>query len=120
MSPRQIPDDIAKRRDAWFRYWKIWRSWHYLIGLAGVLCSAFVSTFSRSSYQTIVQWVSFVATLCAVLMTFLSPAKRGSGYVNAWRLLSLECIRYQEDPGWPVDKLIDAVKRGEEIIAKSE
>jgi len=54
------------------------------------------------------------------LMTFLMPSRRAKAYVNAWRILNDACNRYKMDENYQISELLNAVKKGEEIIAPSD
>lgn len=112
--PKQLPKDIGETLDAWLAYKRRWWFIHYFFGISALVGAVTVA----SGYGfTIVAWYTAV---CVAIVTFLTPSRRARAYVSAARILSDARNRYLNDPDYPLEKLLDAVKEGEDLIARAD
>jgi hypothetical protein len=117
---RQLPSQVANILDVWDTLFHRWWVYHYLLGIAGLLSSIIVAAGYRLFSQQIISILSLLAAICMGLITFLMPSKRARAYVAAWRLLNDACNRYINDDTFTIKELLDAQKKGEDIISNSD
>ena len=106
-----------ERLSIWYRTFLIWRTVYFALGISGTLRAALLAVdfnFLKANpdLRTLLQWLSaaFVA-----LLTFLTPDKRASPYIRAWRILDDARGRYEAGE-YKAGQLNDAVRAGEAII----
>lgn len=130
---RQLPKDVQETLSAWLVYKHRWWFVHYFFGISALVGSVTVAsrplrTVRRDAPKTrrefltrlgfdIIAWFTAV---CIAMVTFLMPSRRARAYVAAARILSDARNRYVNDPNYPLQKLLDAVKEGEDLIARAE
>lgn len=124
-STRELPKDVAETLDFWLHHKFKWWRLHYGLGIAALLCSVTVASgpkFERlfSASPVILDVLAWISAICIALVTFLMPTRRARAYVAAARVLSDARNRYINDRSYPLKKLLDAVKEGEDIIARSD
>jgi uncharacterized membrane protein YhaH (DUF805 family) len=115
-----ISPDVERIHQAWEKYRKYWWFTHYAIGITGVVASITVANNPSVLHNPswLLNGISWLAALCIALITFLDAKKRARGYSAAWRILHLTIANYKYQPsGTPPDKLLLAIKDGEQIIA---
>lgn len=122
---RELPKDVAETLDFWLHHKFKWWRLHYGLGIAALLCSVTVASGPKfehlfSSASIILDLLAWISALCIALVTFLMPTRRARAYVAAARVLSDARNRYINDPDYPLENLLDAVKEGEDIIARSD
>ncbi len=117
MQERAIPDDIRERRDKWLNLFRGWNIGHYALGITSVVCS--VTAAAIANIDEFAMWqipLTIIAGICAGLITFMKPANRARPYIRAWRLLDAACTRYSLNHQYPIQSVIDAKEKGEQII----
>ena len=125
MTTRELPKDVSETLDFWvkhkFKWWKL----HYGLGTIALVCSVTVASrpqFARlfSAAPMVLDILAWVSAICIALLTFLGPTRRARSYVAASRVLSDARNRYVNDPSYPIEKLLDAVQEGEDLIARAD
>jgi len=122
---RELPKDVAETLDFWLHHKFKWWRLHYGLGVAALLCSVTVASGPKfehlfSAGPLILDILAWISAICIALVTFLMPTRRARAYVAASRVLSDARNRYINDPNYPLKKLLDAVKEGEDIIERSD
>lgn len=125
MSTRELPKDVAETLDFWLHHKFKWWRLHYCLGIAALLCSVTVASGPKfehlfSAAPVILDALAWISAICIAMVTFLGPTRRARAYVAAARVLSDARNRYVNDPKYPLNKLLDAVQEGEDIIARSD
>jgi hypothetical protein len=110
-----LPPDVDKRLDYWHGLWNASAKYHYFFGVVSVGASV----ISTSMEGTPAKAFSIVAAIATALIGFMHPERRYMKFVRAWRVLDVAAMRYRHGL---IDKaaLIDAVERGESLIAEFE
>jgi len=125
MSTRELPKDISETLDFWLHHKFKWWRFHYGLGIAALSCSVAVASGPKfehlfSAAPVVLDVLAWISAICIGLVTFLGPTRRARAYVAAARVLSDARNRYVNDPNYPLEKLLDAVQEGENIIARSD
>lgn len=125
MTKRELPKDVAETLDFWLHHKFKWWRLHYGLGIVALVCSVTVASRPQfanlfSAAPTLLDVLAWVSAVCIALITFLGPTRRARAYVAASRVLSDARNRYVNDPTYPLEKLLDAVQQGEDIIARSD
>lgn len=130
---RTLPKDIEETLSVWLAYKHRWWFIHYFFGTSALIGSVTIAsrplrTVRREAPKSrrdffaalgfdVVAWASAV---CVAMVTFLTPSRRARAYVAAARILSDARNRYLNDPNYPLEKLLDAVQQGEELIERAD
>lgn len=116
-----VPQKYKKLQKEWRYCEVIWSAVHYGLGsiaagLAFVASSPELKALAgvESDGSTII----IASGVVASILTFLSPASRRKAYTEACNLLRVTRLRYEIEEGIPERSLIDAIEKGQEIIAK--
>ena len=125
MATRKLPKDVAETLDFWLHHKFKWWRLHYGLGIAAILCSVTVASGPQfahlfSAAPVVLDVLAWISAICIALVTFLGPTRRARAYVAASRVLSDARNRYVNDPNYPLENLLDAVQKGEDIIARSD
>ena len=120
--PRAIPQKIQVLLNDWDRYFRSWWRYHYIFGVLGTVSSITVASNPKflSGVPYLLELLAWLAAVCIALITFLMPSRRAKAYVSAWRVLHDACTRYETDSTYQLQQLLDAAKRGEELISQSD
>lgn len=123
MAAKRMPKEIEATLSVWMTLRWRWWVYHYALGIVALLCS--ITVASRPQLQSLVpealvNVIAWVAALAVGLITFLAPSKKARSYAMAARVLSDARNRYESDPDYPVQKLLDAVRDGEEHVSRSD
>ena len=110
-----LPPDIDKRLDYWHDLWNSSAKYHYFFGVVSVGASVISTSMEGNPAKAF----SIVAAIATALIGFMHPERRYMKFVRAWRVLDVAAMRYRHGL---IDKaaLIDAVERGEGLIAEFE
>ena len=118
---KTLPNEIEQLLLAWDKYFHTWWAVHYTLGITGTISA--ISVASQPKFLLGIPYLfdgfAWISAVCIALMTFLMPSRRAKAYVNAWRILNDACNRYKMDGNYQISELLNAVKKGEEIIAPS-
>lgn len=122
MTARILPDEIEQLLLAWDKYFHTWWVVHYVLGIAGTICAITVASQPKflSAIPYLIDGFAWISAICIALITFLMPSRRAKAYVSAWRILNDACNRYKMDETYSTQELLNAVKKGEDIIASSD
>jgi len=122
MDLRPLPEPIDLLLTAWYKYFHKWWAVHYFLGIMGTICAITVASQPKFllNIPYLLDGAAWISAICMALITFLMPSRRAKAYVAAWRLLNDACNRFQIDKQFPIQELLDAVKKGEEIIGRSD
>lgn len=118
--PRTVPDEIDVHRRIWVRAHRTLRTVHYLLGTIGTICAITVASQPSfvKSVPSLIEVLAWVSALSISLITYLMPLRTSKGYVAAARILTDSCNRYKLDPDFTMKELLDAVRKGEELISQ--
>jgi hypothetical protein len=110
-----LPAEVDQRLSYWHGLWNRSASYHYFFGVISVGASV-ISTSMEGDRAKI---FSIIAAIATALIGFMHPERRYAKFVRAWRVLDVAAMRYRHGL---CDKasLIDAVERGEALIADYE
>jgi hypothetical protein len=115
---REIPEEITESMNRWKHLCHKWWAVHYIIGISGLVSA--ITTASEPKFirgnPHLLELTAWIAAICMGLVTFMMPSKQAKIYVNAWRVLRDSANRYRLDENFTVRELLNAAKRGEEII----
>jgi hypothetical protein len=119
---RSLPSEIQQLLSAWDRFFHAWWLFHYTLGIAGTIASITVASNPKilQGCPHVIDSLAWMSAICIALITFLMPSRRAKAYVAAWRLLNDACNRYKLDPTYPVQELLNAATKGEEIISSAD
>ncbi len=125
MTTRQLPKEVAETLEFWLHHKFKWWRLHYGLGIAALTFSVTVASRPQLSHlfdgaSTVLDILAWLSAACIGLVTFLGPTRRARAYVAAARVLSDARNRFVNDPEYPLEKLLDAVRQGEDIIARSD
>ena len=120
MPQREVPAIVTDRLVAWRYYFRLWRLVHYSFGLTATICSVRVAAHKSLPEAVSISLLSLVAAVCTALLTFLNAGSKSRAYTQAWRLVDGECMQFQVDNKYGEATLVEAVKKGEALIAKSD
>lgn len=112
---QEPPSDIVGRLKAWHGLWWWSAVYHYALGVLGVACSAVAAT----DVPHVRQAAATLAAVCFAVIGFVNPQRRYLKFVRAWRTLDSACRRFRHS-NLPIEYLLDAVDRGEQIITEIE
>jgi hypothetical protein len=112
---KELPLDISKRLLFWHGLWKSSAKYHYFFGVVSVAASVISTSLEGGQAKVF----SIIAATATALIGFMHPERRYTKFVRAWRVLDVAAMRYRHGI---IDKpaLIDAVERGEALIAEFE
>ena len=118
---KNVPEKYKKLQKEWKVYETIWSCLHYGLGAGASALAFLASSKELRIYLTQtddVPTLAITSGLVAAFLTFLSPASRRKAYTEACNLLRVTRMRYEIEPEIPEKALIDAIEKGQEIIAK--
>ena len=117
---KEVPEKYKKMQKKWKFYESIWSFVHYGLGILATVL-AFLASYKELQKFVSVEELSGLAIasgLIAAILTFLSPASRRKAYTEACNLLRVNRLRFEIEDNIPEKALIDAIEKGQEIIAK--
>ena len=116
------PERITKLRDAWFRYMTSWRVFHYTLGIGGTIFATAVAAQPAilKTAPYLLDTLAWLSAACIGVLTTSRPHSRANAYAASWRVLNDACNRYALDAKFPVESLLQAATRGEQIIQASD
>lgn len=119
---RTVPAQIQRLLNAWYFFFRLWWIYHYSLGIIGTVSSISVASNPKfmQGVPYLLDGLAWLAAICIALITMLTPSRRAKAYVSAWRLLRDACTRYETDPSFSLQKLLDTAKRGEEQIGQAD
>lgn len=119
---RSIPTKIQRVLDLWERYFHTWWCIHYVLGIGGTIASITVASNPKFivGVPSLLELLAWISAICIALITFLLPSRRAKAYVEAWRLLHDAVTRYEEDESYELQELLNAARKGEELIGQSD
>lgn len=119
---RNPPDRLVSLRDAWLWYMKSWRIFHYSLGMGGTICATAVAAKPALllGVPYLLDSMAWVSAACIGVLTASRPHTRANAYAAAWRVLSDACNRYALDPQYPIETLLEAATKGEQVIQASD
>lgn len=115
-----LPDKIEAR----LAIWDSSATKYMVVGgaliAAGVLASAAVVAFTDQLDKNHIKLLGFLAAACTALIAAFNPLSIGFAFRDAWRVLDSAVLRHDTDlTKYPVETVIDAVDKGEAIIANA-
>lgn len=112
---RALPSDVQRRLSFWQGLWHRSSVYHYVFGVISVAASVISTSLDGQPAK----YFSIVAAIATALIGFMHPERRYIKFVRAWRVLDVAAMRYRHGL---IDKaqLIDAVERGESLVAEFE
>jgi hypothetical protein len=110
-----LPPDVDRRLAFWHGLWSRSARYHYFFGVVSVGASVISTSLDGGPAKVF----SIIAAIATALIGFMHPERRYMKFVRAWRVLDVAAMRYRHGLS---DKaaLIDAVERGEALIADFE
>src|SRR5262249_42048782 len=104
-----------KVKDEWHRCYQIWIAIHYSLGIGALIFSTLVA--SRIGFNDLViSLLAWLVALFTALLTFLTPDKKADRYLRTWSTLNSQITRYNSVETCTLDDVLDAYRRGENII----
>lgn len=116
------PKRLTELRDAWFRYMTSWRVFHYALGIGGTIFATAVAAQPAllKSVPYLLDSLAWLSAAFIGVLTTARPHSRANAYAAAWRMLNDACNRYAIDSNFPVESLLEACTKGEQIIQSSD
>jgi hypothetical protein len=116
------PVRLTKLRDAWYRFMKSWRVFHYFLGIGGTVFATAVAAQPAilKTVPYLLDSLAWIAAACIGMLTTSRPHSRANAYAAAWRVLNDACNRYALDPNFSVESLLEAATKGEQVIQSSD
>jgi hypothetical protein len=110
-------DELLNQVSARLRTWKfafgVWGAVHYITGIVGIAASAMAAA---SLWHPA---TSIVASVCFGALGFANPQKKHYAFSNAWRMVDIARIRYEQGLG-TVEDMLHAMELGERLISEGE
>ena len=113
---RSLPKEVEQRYNSWRRHFKFWRRFNLCVGTAGTALSAVAAT----DIGDLAPYFAALAAVCLAVLGFAHAERNYLQYVGAWRVLDNAVNHYRYDNTLTVNELVDAVQKGEKIIADFE
>jgi len=119
---RTPPERLTRLRDAWYRFMTSWRILHYTLGIGGTVFATAVAAQPAllKTVPYLLDSLAWLSAACIGVLTTSRPHSRANAYAAAWRLLNDACNRYALDPNFPVESLLEAGTKGEQVIQSSD
>ena len=119
---RTIPREIQKQLSDWGKLYRRWWVYHYALGISATVASITVASNPKLLHPipNLLETLAWLVACLVALITFLTPSRRAKAYLGAWRTLHRERVRYTADPASPLQDLLDAAKKGEDLICQSD
>ena len=114
-SAQVLPPDVEQRLGYWHGLWNRSARYHYFFGVVSVAASVISTSLEGGPAKAF----SIVAAIATALIGFMHPERRYVKFVRAWRVLDVAAMRYRHGL-IDTPALIDAVERGEALIAEFE
>jgi hypothetical protein len=110
-----LPEDVSERLAYWHGLWRRSAQYHYLFGVVSVAASVISTSLEGGQAKSF----SIIAAIATALIGFMHPERRYMKFVRAWRVLDVAAMRYEHGL---INRaaLIDALERGESLIAEFE
>ena len=101
---------------------KSWRIFHYSLGIGGTICATAVAAQPGllKTVPFLLDTLAWISAACIGIITASRPHSRANAYAAAWRVLTDACNRYALNPDYPIESLLDAAEKGEQIIQASD
>lgn len=113
-----LPTQIATRLATWDSSANWYMSGGVVLIAVGVLASAAVVAFTNQLENKYIKLLSFVAAVCTALIAAFNPLSIGFAFRDAWRVLDSAVLHYDSNSiKYPIETVIDAVDKGENIIS---
>jgi hypothetical protein len=109
---------LVAMKGAWEWRFEFWYAVYYGLGIGSIVLASLLASrpsglkISQEIYD-ILAWILAVTT---ATFTFLNPGERADRFNKAWSLLNSEIISYATDQKLSPADVVDAYRRGEEII----
>jgi hypothetical protein len=113
---RPLPEEVEKRYTEWRRHFKFWRRFNLWVGTAGTALSAVAAT----DIGHLSPYFAALAAVCLAVLGFAHAERNYLQYVGAWRVLDNARNHYRYGDTFTVKHLLDAVQKGEKLIAEFE
>jgi hypothetical protein len=109
---REVPKEIKKAIDVWYRDAGILRFLHIFLGLMALVLTITVA----SSIPNQNPWIAWGAAITVGILTSFNLGTKSNNMRNAWRILNEAKIRYENQDDMTLEKLIDAYRDGEKLV----
>ena len=118
---RAVPKRIADIHDRWTKQARYLRVVHVFLVVIATATSVLAATGlgKTISSRLLPGGGDLLAAMAAVSIGFVSAFDLGgksNDFRNAWRLLHAAIIRFEEEPDYTVEKLIEAYEQAEKMI----
>jgi len=107
---------VAQRLKSWDRLANIWHFSGVSLSLFGVASGLAITAFTQSIGELGTRCLGFLAALSPAVLGALKPVDMGNRYRRAWRVLDDATMRFEPGDDASRGALIDAVRKGEDII----
>lgn len=116
----EVPEKYKKLQKEWKTYESVWSILHYGLGVTASALAFLASSkeLLNSTTGLDVSTLAIASGLVTAILTFLTPASRRKAYTEACNLLRVTRMRFEIEQNVPESVLIDAVEKGQDIIAK--
>jgi hypothetical protein len=114
---REIPEVYQERLAKWLKLYNRWIAIHYSLGLFAAIGAIVVATVGdKLPWHGAATILSIAVAAATITITFTKAQSEANGFIRAWRILDHACQMYKANPDYDVEKLADAVLKGEGII----
>ncbi|TPQ29030.1 hypothetical protein [Methylomonas koyamae] len=110
-----IPDYIIETRNSWYRNCINIQSGFIILGIVSILASLVVSTFEPELGSFWTRAVAFVAAATSGVLSSFNMVQKNKDVWTAWRMLTVAILRYERQPEFTMQQLIDVYEQAEAI-----
>lgn len=115
-----VQEDFAQRLKTWNSASIQYMALGVALLAASILCNAVITVFADAISSTAVKILSFLSAAATALLARFNPLEIGFKFRDAWRLLDSASLRHAATPDkFPVEKVLDAIDKGEALIASA-
>jgi hypothetical protein len=117
LAAREIPAEILSHLHDWEKMANWDRGLQMALGVTGLAAALALSTFAdffKSPYWT--KMLAFIAALCFGVLSAFDIGGKADAARTGWRHLNTAILKYQNNPKYTIDNLIDAYSDGEAMV----
>jgi hypothetical protein len=113
---RTVPQEIASHLNEWWWMANTNRSIQIVLGLVGLISSLFLSAFTDQMSPRDRKIAAFIAALSFGVLGAFDVGGKADSARNGWRHLNVAILKFQNDPCYTKDDLIEAYSEGETLL----
>lgn len=113
---REVPLEIQRNLQNWVWIANSLRFLQVALGIGGVAAALIVTTFTDELGNRRTKLIALIAALCIGILTAFDIGSKANSTRRAWRHVTTAILKYQSDPSYEVQKLIDAYAEAEVMV----